>query len=105
MLDESLLDADFLVQATDGLTVAFEDDDGQEFNPNFFNENDTNEQRSSYLEQFTDASVTKWKHEKDTATRIELSGAEETLFLGMKASIEPTTLAVCQRLLGKSLVG
>jgi hypothetical protein len=103
MLDESLLDADFLVQATDGLTCAFEDDDGQEFNPNFFNENDTNEQRSSYLEQFTDVSVTKWKHEKDAATRIELNGAEETLFLGMKASIEPT-LAVCQRLLGKSLV-
>jgi hypothetical protein len=40
MSDESLLDADFLVQATDGLTCAFEDDDGQEFNPNFFNEND-----------------------------------------------------------------
>jgi hypothetical protein len=27
-----------------------------------------NEQRSSYLEHFTDASVTKWKHKKDTAS-------------------------------------
>ncbi len=75
MLKDSLLDGNFLVQATDDLTRALEDDNGQEFNHNFFNENDTNKQRSACLQQFTGAS--------------------------MKASIEPT-LGMCQWLLGKS---
>jgi len=102
MEEANLIDDDVLLDSQQGLFCAFNDNGDEDFDPNLYNEMENDEQRKQYIEDsFSDTdSVTKWKHIKATAVRVELNGAENRLLEGMKASIAPV-MTTCERIVGK----
>ncbi len=95
--NNSLIDDDLVNESNKGLTNAFQDYNGDDFDLDY-----SKKMMTMINAGYT--SVMHFKevpqHEQENAKCIDFNGAEKDLLIGMKAVVNPT-LATCEQLTGK----